>query len=84
MKQDRNSPIEVELQVAIIFAVVNNMLKEIAVEDVRAFEVELFEYLTATKEELLASIRESGVLTDETTRELTEAIGTVKEKFLNK
>ena len=84
LKQDRNSPVAVELQVAIIFAVVNNMLKEIAIEDIGAFERELFEYLTATKEDLLASIRESGQLTEETTEELKASINAVKEKFLNK
>ena len=83
LKQDRNSPIAVELQVAIIFAVVNNMLRDIKVEDIRAFESELFEHLVATKDELLASIRETGVLTEESTAELTAAINTVKEKFLS-
>ena len=84
LKQGRNSPIAVELQVAIIYAVVNNMLKDIAVEDISRFEAELFEYLVATKEELLASIRETGVLTDETTAELKEAILTVLAKFTGK
>ena len=84
LKQGRNSPIDVELQVAIIFAVVNNMLKDIAVEDISAFEEALFEHLTATKSELLASIRDTGVLTTETTEELTEAIKSVQAKFLNK
>ena len=81
LKQGRNSPIEVELQVAIIYAVVNNMLKDIAVEDISRFEAELFEYLVATKEELLSSIRETGSLTDETTQELREAILAVLAKF---
>ncbi len=81
LKQGRNSPIAVELQVAIIYAVVNNMLKDIAVEDISRFESELFEYLVATKDELLASIRETGVLTDETTAELAEAIRAVLAKF---
>ncbi|MBQ8372589.1 MAG: F0F1 ATP synthase subunit alpha [Clostridia bacterium] len=84
LKQDRNSPIEVELQIAIIFAVVNNMLREIPTEDIRRFEEELFEYLTATKEELLNSIKNSGILTDESTGELREAIETVKARFLGK
>ena len=57
LKQGRNSPIAVELQVAIIYAVVNNMLKEIDVQDISRFESELFEYLTAVKGELLRSIR---------------------------
>ena len=81
LKQGRNSPIAVELQVAIIYAVVNNMLKEIDVADVSRFESELFEYLTAVKGELLASIRETGNLSDENEAELKEAILTVKEKF---
>ena len=84
LKQGRNSPIAVELQVAIIFAVVNNMLKDIAVEDISRFESELFEYLVATKDELLSSIRDTGVLSDEATAELTAAINTVKDKFFGK
>ena len=81
LKQGRNSPIAVELQIAIIYAVVNNMLKEIAVEDISRFESELFEYLVATKDELLASIRETGTLTDESTGELKDAILTVLARF---
>ena len=81
LKQDRNSPIATELQVAIIYAVVNNMLKEIDVADVHRFEGELFEYLTAVKSDLLDGIRESGALTEESERELSEAILYVKERF---
>jgi F-type H+-transporting ATPase subunit alpha len=84
LKQDRNSPIDVELQVAIIFAVVNNLLREIPTEDIHAFEEELFEYLTATKDALLAEIRNTGVLSDESAAELREAISYCKDKFLNK
>ena len=81
LKQNRNSPVAVELQVAIIYAVVNNMLKGIEVEDVSRFEKELFEYLVATKEDLLRAIRETGVLSDDNTAELKEAILTVLERF---
>ena len=84
LKQDRNSPLDVELQIAIIYAVVNNLLREIPVADISRFEKELFEYLVATKDELLKNIRETGVLTDETTAELKEAILACKDKFLNK
>ena len=84
LKQNRNSPIAVELQVAIIYAVVNNMLKDIRVEDVHAFEDALFEHLVATKDELLREIRETGVLSPERSEELKEAIAAVKEKYFNK
>ena len=83
LKQDRNSPIAVELQVAIIYAVVNNMLKDVAVEDISRFEKELFEYLVATREDLLSAIRETGALSDETVAGLNEAIGTVLERYTN-
>ena len=81
LKQGRNSPIEVELQVAIIYAVVNNLLKDIAVEDIADFEKALFEYLTSAKYELIDAIRESGVLSPETEAGLREAIEHVKESF---
>ena len=84
LKQDRNSPIAVELQVAIIYAVVNNLLKDVKVEDIGRFEEELFDYLVATKEELLSEIRESGALSDERAEELREAIVYSKNKFLGK
>ncbi len=82
LKQGRNSPIAVELQVAIIYAVVNNLLRDIPVEEIHDFETELFEYLTATKENLLSDIRESGNMSKENEEELKEAILACKSKFL--
>ncbi len=84
LKQDRNAPLAVELQIAIIYAVVNNLLKEIEAEDISRFEKELFDYLIATKDELLRTIRESGVLTAETEAALKDAITAYKDQFLNK
>ena len=84
LKQNRNSPIAVELQVAIIYAVVNNMLKDIKVQDIHAFEEALFEHLTCTKEELLAEIRDTGVLSPEASEELAESIRAVKDKYFSK
>ena len=82
LKQNRNSPIAVELQVAIIYAVVNNLLKDLSIEDIKDFEADLFEHLVATKEDLLSSIRETGTLTDENAAELTAAIEHCKAKFV--
>ena len=84
LKQDRNSPIEVELQIAIIYAVVNNMLKNIPVADIGRFESELFEYLVANRDELLKQIKEKGELTAEMQSELANAIRTVINKFSGK
>ncbi len=84
LKQDRNSPMPVELQVAVIYAVVNDLLADVEVEDIKRFERELCEYLTATKTELLSSVVKTGTLTDETTAELRAAIINCKNKFLGK
>ena len=83
LKQGKNSPIAVELQVAIIYAVVNNLLADIPVERIGAFEDDLFEYLVATREALLATIRDSGVLSAESEAELKEAILRAQETFLS-
>ena len=82
LKQGRNSPMAVELQVAIIYAVVNNLLKEIEIEDISRFESELCEYLTAAKEDILLDIRNTGVLSKENEEALREAIVYTKNKFL--
>ena len=84
LKQNKNTPVAVELQVAILYAVVNNLLRDIAVEDISAFENELYFSLTSTHDELLKGIRESGTLTAETESALREAILQIKNKFLNK
>ena len=84
LKQGRGEPVPVELQVAIIFAVVGDMLSDIPVEKIRDFEDFLFRDLVATKDEqILAVIRDTGVLTDEKASELAEAINSCKKKYLN-
>ncbi|MBE6635364.1 MAG: F0F1 ATP synthase subunit alpha [Ruminococcaceae bacterium] len=84
LKQNINSPIKVELQIAIIYAVVNNILHDVAVDRISDFEKALFEHLVATKDELLSAIRESGTLTPETETALREAIVDFKAQYLGK
>lgn len=82
LKQGRSSPIPVELQVAIIYAVVNNMLRDIPVGEIHRFEEELFEYLVAVKGELLETIRTTGQLSAESEAELRDSISCVVERFV--
>lgn len=81
LKQGRSSPIPVDLQVAIIYAVVNNMLRDIPVDEIHRFEDELFEHLVAVKGELLQTIRTTGQLSPESESELREAILCVVGRF---
>ena len=83
LKQNRNSPIAVELQVAIIYAVVNNLLREIEKTDVKRFEEVLFEYLTSSCDDVLEEIRTTGVLSEKVEAGLRDAIEHCKKKFLN-
>ena len=81
LKQDKNAPVAVELQVCILYAVTNNLLADVKVEDIRRFEQALFEHLTANEEELLASIRNTGVLSDESAEALKNAVATCKKNL---
>ena len=82
LKQGKSAPVAVELQIAIIYAVINNLLRDVPVEKIAEFENELFEYLVATREDLLSDIRSTGVLSDDNAQILRDSINACKEKFL--
>ena len=84
LKQNINTPIAVELQIAIIYAVVNNILHDVPIDRINDFEKCLFEHLVATKEDLLGTIRESGTLAPETEAMLKDTIVTFKNQYLGK
>lgn len=60
LKQDRSSPLDVALQVSILYAVVHNMLMDVPVERISAFENALFDHLTVQHPEILEDIRKTG------------------------
>ena len=74
LKQSNNAPVPVELQVCIIYAVVNGYLKEIEVAQVHEFEQGLFRYLDTHAHKLLRSIVETKVLSEESEEELKQAL----------
>ena len=82
LKQGRNSPLAVEHQVIIIYAVVNNFLKKIAVEDISEFEKDLFDYIDSAHPDITQSIRDTKDLTSENEERLKEALNEYVEKFL--
>ncbi|MBE6710751.1 MAG: F0F1 ATP synthase subunit alpha [Ruminococcaceae bacterium] len=81
LKQDKNAPVAVELQVAIIYAVINDYLKDIEVADVKEYEKELYEFLPAKYDELMRRIAETGQLTDEDNALLDTALTDFTAKF---
>ena len=81
LKQGKNAPVAVELQVCILYAVINNLLADVAVEDIPRFEAALYEHLTANEDALLSAIRETGVLSDENATVLKNAVEACKKNL---
>ena len=84
LKQDRNSPIDVELQVCIIYAVTQNLLADVPVDRIRDFETALFEYLKAQRPAILENIQQTRELTKANEQALREAISVCKAQFAAK
>ena len=84
LKQNRNAPIRTELQVCIIYAVVNDLLSGVPVERISEFEQALFEHLTVQQPEIPENIRATQQLTKELETELRQAIEVCKERFIKK
>ncbi|MBQ2669501.1 MAG: F0F1 ATP synthase subunit alpha [Clostridia bacterium] len=81
LKQDRNSPIRVSLQVAIIYAVVNDMLEDVPVNKVKEFEKYLFEYIDTKAHEIIDEIETTGDMSKETEKKLRAVIKECTVKF---
>ena len=79
LKQDKTSPVAVEHQVAIIYATVNGYLRDVAVEDVSAYERGLYRFLDDKHADLMRLIRETGELGD--VARLGDAIGAYTAEF---
>ena len=83
LKQDRNTPVPVELQVCIIYAVVNNYLKDVPVEMVKEYEKELYFEMSSYHQDVLELILNPKGLNDESRAALDAAIDDFTKKFLS-
>lgn len=83
LKQDRNSPVPVEKQVAVLYATVHGYLKEIAVPSIAAYEQELYQYLdeNADAADVMEQIRTTGDLKPETEEKLKTVLEAFTAKF---
>jgi F-type H+-transporting ATPase subunit alpha len=80
LKQGQYQPIPVEKQVVSVFIGTNDYLETIPVKDVKRFEKEFLEFVELKYSEILKSIREEKVVSEETTAKLKQAA----EEFLSK
>ena len=81
LKQNQYVPMDVEKQVAIIFAASEGYLDDIAADKVDEFESGLFEYLDANASEQLKAIRDEGDISEENSDALDKAISDYKNSF---
>jgi len=85
LKQNQNSPVPVEKQVAIIYAVTKGNLAKVDVEDVKAYESGLYTYLDTDSEgaEVMQTIRSTGKLEADTEEKLKTVLNKYTENFLD-
>jgi F-type H+/Na+-transporting ATPase subunit alpha len=65
LKQGQYQPVAIEEQIAIIFVATQGVLDAVPVDDVRRFESEYLERLRMKHPEEMASVRQSGQMSDE-------------------
>jgi len=84
LKQDRNSPVAVEKQVAILYATIHGYLKEVAVSDIAEYEQRLYDYLdeNVTAAGVMETIRTTGDLKPETEEQLKQVLADFTAQFL--
>ena len=83
LKQPQFQPLPVAKQVIIIFAATNAYLDDLAVEDCRAFEAELYRYMDNAHAGLVREIGEKKVLDDTLRASLHAAVKEFKERFVS-
>ena len=81
LKQNQYVPMDVEKQVAIIFAASKGHLDDIDISKILEFETGLSEYLEANAADSLAAIVSEGKISDETEENLEKAIIDFKAGF---
>ncbi len=74
LKQDQNAPLAVEEQVVIIYAVINNYLASIEIDQIRQYQKDLIAHIRNEKPEIFESIRNEKVMTPENEDAIKEVL----------
>ena len=78
LKQGQNSPLPVEQQVTILFALNNGHLDDVEIQRVTAFEAAFHSYMTSSQSDILGKIADTGDIADDVAEELSTAINEFK------
>ncbi len=82
LKQPQYSPLPVEKQILIIYAGTSGLLDDLPVEQVRAFETDLYRYLDSAHPALLQTIREKKAMDDALKAEVNTVLKEFKDRFV--
>ncbi len=84
LKQDKSTPIAVEKQIAILYAVINNVLVDVAPTDIAEYEKGLFEFLDTNPDGSAAmdAIRTTGALSEDTENKMKNALKAYTDRFI--
>ena len=80
LKQNQNDPFQVEDQVAIIYAGSQNLLKDVPVEKVKAFEETFLQELRKNHKKLLTELK-AGKISDKETDEIKKVAEKIAKSF---
>ncbi len=84
LKQGRNQPIDVEKQVCILYAVINNYMADVPVERISLYEQGLYARLEAQHADILDAIRTTGAFDKQTEEKLSAELTQYTRDFLAK
>lgn len=80
LKQKQYQPMDVADQVMIIYAAVNDFMKDIDIESIADFEKEFLDFADMQYDRIGRAIRETGVLSEDTEADLVDALEQFKKQ----
>ncbi len=82
LKQDQYKPLPFSKQIVIIYAGTNGYLDDLEVEQIRAFESELLQYVESMSPQLLDSIMKKKTIDDALKAEMEKVLKEFKQRFM--
>ena len=81
LKQPQSSPISVENQIIIIYAVINDFLKDIPVDRIAEYETALFEHMANDHAEIIDDLKKNKVLSPDNEEKLKAVLKNFAANF---
>jgi len=80
-KQNQYNPLQVEVQVLVLWTAQNNFFDDVPVEKIKDFQGKLVDFFTTRKADLLLKIRNEKAISDAIAAELKAAVGEFKQTY---